>query len=68
MWIGGGWNCSGTTVFSQDYIHKFPVIICVSIQREYHEPCFPPNVIKRLQLLRRLANTGTSSAMIAEIH
>jgi len=52
----------------EDYIHKITVILCGSLQCEYHRTYGPPTSVTWLQLLRKQKNAGTSTAPTAETH
>ena len=50
----------------QNYIHKVPVILHDSLERESLKPYSPSTPVKWLQLLRKQTNTGTSIILVAE--
>ena len=50
----------------QDYIYKIPISLHANLQREPHNPYFPPTSVTWLQLLRKQSNTGTSTTLVAE--
>ena len=52
----------------RDYIRPNRVSLRFNLQRESRKLYVPPTSVTWLQLLSRQANTGTSTALIAEIH
>ena len=52
--------------FLQDYIHKVPIILRSNLQRECPEPYGPPTSVTWMHLLRKQANNGIFTALIAK--
>ena len=53
-------------VLYQDYTHEINVILHDKLQRESHKAYGIPASVTFLQLLRKQANTGTYTALMAE--